>query len=66
MDADRPVLRALVCRYVKGRWSWDIVPLMHWHAARDEYLMAGWWFVALDPADESDLARAEMVERSRT
>lgn len=65
MDAPRPILRALICRYVEGRWSWDLVPLTHWHAARDEYLMAGWWFVALDPADESDLARAEMVERSR-
>jgi hypothetical protein len=65
MDALRPVLRALVCRYVEGRWTWDVVPLKDWHAAREEYLMAGWWFVALDPADESDLARAEMVQRSR-
>ena len=62
---DRPILRALVCRYVKGHWIWEIVSLGDWCAARDEYLMAGWWFVALDPADESDLARAEMVERSR-
>ena len=65
VDALRPVLRALVCRYAEGHWIWDIVPLSHWHAARDEYLMAGWWFVGLDPADESDLTRAEMVERSR-
>ena len=65
METPRPVLRVLICRYVEGRWSWDVVPLTHLHAARDEYLMAGWWFVALDPADESDLARAEMVERSR-
>jgi hypothetical protein len=65
MEAPRPVLRALVCRYVDGRWRWDLVPLTDWHAAREEYLIAGWWFVALDPGDESDLARVEMVERSR-
>jgi hypothetical protein len=65
MAARCPVLRALVCRYVEGCWSWDIVALKDWHAAREEYLMAGWWFVALDPGDECDLARAEMVERSR-
>jgi len=63
--APRPLLRALVCRYVEGRWIWDLVPLTHWDEARDAYLTAGWWFVALDPADESDLTPAEMVERSR-
>jgi hypothetical protein len=59
-----PVLRALICLYVEGRWSWDLVPLTDWDEARDAYLTAGWWFVALEP-DDSHLMHAEMVERSR-
>ena len=63
--APPPVLRALICLYVEGRWIWDLVPLTHWDDARDAYLTAGWWFVALEPGDESHLTYAEMVERSR-
>jgi hypothetical protein len=62
VGAPRPVLRALVCRYVEGRWIWDLVPLTHWDEARDEYLTAGWWFVALDPGDDTNPTRAEIVE----
>jgi hypothetical protein len=62
--APRPVLRALICLYIEGRWVWDLVPLTDWDAMRDAYLTAGWWFVALEP-DDSHLMHAEMVERSR-
>jgi hypothetical protein len=64
-EATRPVLRALICLYVGGRWVWDLVPLTDWDEARHAYLTAGWWFVALEPGNESHLMHAEMVERSR-
>jgi hypothetical protein len=41
------------------------VPLAHWYAARDEYLSAGWWFVAVDPNDEQDIVLDAQVERSK-
>jgi hypothetical protein len=63
--APRPVLRALICLYVEGHWIWDLVPLADWDEARDAYLTAGWWFIALEPGEESHLLHAEMVERSR-
>jgi hypothetical protein len=63
VEDERPDLRVLVCKYVEGVWAWDVVSLKHWHAARQEYLIAGWWFIGLDPCDECDLARFEQRAR---
>jgi hypothetical protein len=65
VEDDRPILRALICKYVDGGWRWDVVSLQHWHTARAEYLIAGWWFIGLDPQDECDITRAAQLERSR-
>jgi hypothetical protein len=65
VDASRPILHVLVCRYVDGRWTWDYIALQHWHTARAEFLAAGWWFVGVDPQDECDITRAAQLERSR-
>jgi hypothetical protein len=61
-----PVLRCLLCRYVDGRMTWEIVSLQHWIAGREEFLAAGFWFVGLDPADECDITRSDQIERSHT
>jgi hypothetical protein len=60
-----PVLRCLLCRYVDGRMTWEIVSLQHWIAGREEFLAAGFWFVGLDPCDEQDVVRDAQVERSK-
>jgi hypothetical protein len=65
VEDDRPALRVLICTYVDGDWQWDVVSLQHWHTARQEYLIAGWWFIGVDPCDECDLARWQQLTRAR-
>jgi hypothetical protein len=65
VDDARPVLRCLIYRYLESGREFKIVLLSDWCQARDEFLLGGWRFIGVDPADEHDLTVHEGVERSR-
>lgn len=67
MEAEsRPVLHCLIYRYrERGGREFSIIRLSEWCLARQDWLLNGWRFLGVDPADEAALQVHEGIERSR-
>lgn len=60
------MLHCLIYRYRdRGGREFAIVRLSDWCLARQDYLLGGWRFIGVDPADERALQMFEGIERSR-